>query len=391
MTYFNENDFLAIGKELEISVRDDSPFYGRSHSDIQRALHSDGFNWIESKREYRVKCELIIPPFSYKSEDAISDLSDLFTWLLQNRFRVGLSDNGGHLNVGLKSIVNVTPDQHWLESKSNAISHIANTGRSGVFTGFNNTEEMPLLLSKDVTTRYATHKNQINAFLPRSRHNHDHVNPIDHVAINGRSYNRFMDADVNECDNIIGGKFRYINFGHYTSGRLEFRQFQATLSTRKLSKYCEFIETLFRHSDSTRIDYNSLNDTNLDSPTSLYRNGSRIGVMYSLARVDGGVSTQSLMNATGWDASTIRARFSEIRNHPDIDSRLVVQHDQQTNGHRYGSSDGRYDQNSYEILRSLQLIGSLSLYGANRIGNDSVWGSMSDDCFEYLQQLRPNS
>ena len=53
MTYFNENDFLAIGKELEISVRDDSPFYGRSHSDIQRALHSDGFNWIESKREYR--------------------------------------------------------------------------------------------------------------------------------------------------------------------------------------------------------------------------------------------------------------------------------------------------------------------------------------------------
>ena len=97
------------------------------------------------------------------------------------------------------------------------------------------------------------------------------------------------------------------------------------------------------------------------------------------------------MNATGWDASTIRARFSEIRNHPDIDSRLVVQHDQQTNGHRYGSSDGRYDQNSYEILRSLQLIGSLSLYGANRIGNDSVWGSMSDDCFEYLQQLRPNS
>ena len=249
---------------------------------------------------------------------------------------------------------------------------------------------MPLLLAKDVATRYATHKDQINAFLPRSRWDHRYVKNIDHIAINARHYNLFMESNARECNNLIGGKFHYVNFDKYDEGRIEFRQPQATLNTEKLWRYCEFIDNLFQHSDKTRINYDSANNTNLTSPSTLYRYGSRIHTLYSLARVEGGASTQSLMNSTGWDAPTIRARFSEMRDHPDLDRRLIVQHDQQTNGHRYGSSDGRYDQNGYEVLRSLELIGNLSLHSLNRIGTDSIWGSMSDECFEYFHQRRIN-
>lgn len=387
MTYIKQNDFLVMGTEQEVSTHSDSPYHHRSFRDVHRDLHDDGFTWVNAKHEHCVKTELIIPPFNYHSTQARSDIADLFTWLTDKRFKVGEVDNGGHINVGLKSVVNVTPDQHWQASKSHA-TQMLRIGNNSVTDLYNNEDEMPLLLAKDVATRYATHKDQINAFLPRSRWSHRYVKNIDHIAINARHYNLFMESNVRECDNLVGGKFHYINFNKYDEGRIEFRQPQATLNTEKLFRYCEFIDNLFQHSDKTRINYDSGNNTNLDSPNNLFRNGSRIGVMYSLARVEGGATTQSLMNATGWDAPTIRARFSEIRNHADIDSRLVVQHDQQTNGHRYGSSDGRYDQNGYEVLRSLELIGSLSLYGLNRIGSDSIWGSMSDECFEYFHQRR---
>tara|TARA_A100001391_G_C5070592_1_gene278154 strand:- start:434 stop:1612 length:1179 start_codon:yes stop_codon:yes gene_type:complete len=389
MTYLNGNGFLVMGTEQEISTHPDSPYHHRSFRDVHRDLHNDGFTWVNAKDEYNVKTELIIPPFNYHSTQARSDISDLFTWLTDNRFKVGGVDNGGHINVGLKSIVNATPDQHWQASKNHA-TDMLRVGNNSVVDTFNNENEMPLLLAKDVATRYATHKDQINAFLPRSRWDHRYVKNIDHIAINARHYNLFMESNVRECNNIVGGKFHYVNFDKYDEGRIEFRQPQATLNTEKLWRYCEFIDNLFQHSDKTRINYDSANNTNLTSPSTLYRYGSRIHTLYSLARVEGGASTQSLMNSTGWDAPTIRARFSEMRDHPDLDRRLIVQHDQQTNGHRYGSSDGRYDQNGYEVLRSLELIGNLSLHSLNRIGTDSIWGSMSDECFEYFHQRRIN-
>lgn len=389
MTYLNGNGFLVMGTEQEVSTHSDSPYHHRSFRDVHRDLHNDGFTWVNAKDEYNVKTELIIPPFNYHSTQARSDISDLFTWLTDNRFKVGGVDNGGHINVGLKSIVNATPDQHWQASKNHA-TDMLRVGNNSVVDTFNNENEMPLLLAKDVATRYATHKDQINAFLPRSRWDHRYVKNIDHIAINARHYNLFMESNVRECNNLVGGKFHYVNFDKYDEGRIEFRQPQATLNTEKLWRYCEFIDNLFQHSDKTRINYDSANNTNLTSPSTLYRYGSRIHTLYSLARVEGGVSTQSLMNSTGWDAPTIRARFSEMRDHPDLDRRLIVQHDQQTNGHRYGSSDGRYDQNGYEVLRSLELIGNLSLHSLNRIGTDSIWGSMSDECFEYFHQRRIN-
>ena len=389
MTYLNGNGFLVMGTEQEVSTHSDSPYHHRSFRDVHRDLHNDGFTWVNAKDEYNVKTELIIPPFNYHSTQARSDISDLFTWLTDNRFKVGGVDNGGHINVGLKSIVNATPDQHWQASKNHA-TDMLRVGNNSVVDTFNNENEMPLLLAKDVATRYATHKDQINAFLPRSRWDHRYVKNIDHIAINARHYNLFMESNARECNNLIGGKFHYVNFDKYDEGRIEFRQPQATLNTEKLWRYCEFIDNLFQHSDKTRINYDSANNTNLTSPSTLYRYGSRIHTLYSLARVEGGVSTQSLMNSTGWDAPTIRARFSEMRDHPDLDRRLIVQHDQQTNGHRYGSSDGRYDQNGYEVLRSLELIGNLSLHSLNRIGTDSIWGSMSDECFEYFHQRRIN-
>jgi hypothetical protein len=389
MTYLNGNGFLVMGTEQEISTHSDSPYHHRSFRDVHRDLHNDGFTWVNAKDEYNVKTELIIPPFNYHSTQARSDISDLFTWLTDNRFKVGGVDNGGHINVGLKSIVNATPDQHWQASKNHA-TDMLRIGNNSVVDTFNNENEMPLLLAKDVATRYATHKDQINAFLPRSRWDHRYVKNIDHIAINARHYNLFMESNVRECNNLVGGKFHYVNFDKYDEGRIEFRQPQATLNTEKLWRYCEFIDNLFQHSDKTRINYDSANNTNLTSPSTLYRYGSRIHTLYSLARVEGGASTQSLMNSTGWDAPTIRARFSEMRNNPNIDHRLIVQHDQQTNGHRYGSSSGRYDQNGYEVLRSLELIGSLSLHNLNHIGTDSIWGSMSDECFEYFHQRRIN-
>lgn len=389
MTYLNGNGFLVMGTEQEVSTHSDSPYHHRSFRDVHRDLHNDGFTWVNAKDEYNVKTELIIPPFNYHSTQARSDISDLFTWLTDNRFKVGGVDNGGHINVGLKSIVNATPDQHWQASKNHA-TDMLRVGNNSVVDTFNNENEMPLLLAKDVATRYATHKDQINAFLPRSRWDHRYVKNIDHIAINARHYNLFMESNVRECNNLVGGKFHYVNFDKYDEGRIEFRQPQATLNTEKLWRYCEFIDNLFQHSDKTRINYDSANNTNLTSPSTLYRYGSRIHTLYSLARVEGGASTQSLMNSTGWDAPTIRARFSEMRDHPDLDRRLIVQHDQQTNGHRYGSSDGRYDQNGYEVLRSLELIGNLSLHSLNRIGTDSIWGSMSDECFEYFHQRRIN-
>ena len=66
------------------------------------------------------------------------------------------------------------------------------------------------------------------------------------------------------------------------------------------------------------MDYNAPSSIIVDTPEHPFRRGSRIGVLYTAMRVDGGATTRDLMNATGWSADTIRARVSEIRNRDDI-------------------------------------------------------------------------
>jgi len=113
----------------------------------------------------------------------------------------------------------------------------------------------------------------------------------------------------------------------------------------------------------------------------VFRSGSRIGLIYSMCRSNGGCDVHDLMNATGTTAINIRARISEIR--ARLSDGAVVTHTMQANGNSYG--DGQ-DLARYEILSEYQTQSTgARLMPANRIGLESVWAGLQDDLFEWWQ------
>ena len=382
MAYIQNEMFLTGGYELEISG-------GGTYITWGSRLQEAGFDWVASKYDGTpaVDAEIIIPPFPLHMAGGVDyDLGELFTFIERNGGNVNRRDLGGHVHIGNRAIKNMTPADFWRQSKQ------LMRDRGAFFMPSDDccADVMPLALVKDVIVRYAEYQDTIDGILPQSRRGNRYCRSISRVAPTGNDHAEFMAAsDADSMGAILGGKFSAVNMLTWTrNNTVEFRQHQATMSYEKLDAWCALLDAMFRHSDRYRVDYNAAAVVTVETPATPYRNGSRIGVMWSLMRRDNGATTSDIMNATGWTAETVRARVSEMRRQHGDD--LIICHTQQAYGHRYGTSGGAHDLNGYMVPQSIerQPRGQVGLLPENQRGISTIWAGLNDQTFEYFNRRR---
>ena len=438
MPYTNfETNFLPMGTEFEITHNQraslgsgDSPRQRRQKERFNdtasfkaadenwgyekwgRELRDRGFDWarVEDESTNGVTAEIVTPTFSPRSAAAKADIRRLLNTIeelggcgwrqygWQREVHVGM-----HCHVGIAPVDGsaLTPDAHWVYTK-----HAMAT--SGRFDNGALADVMPLALAKDVITRYAASESELNACFPAWRRTSNGANwacrSISHVA-DGSGYNRFWQAggdSVADAARAAAGvlsvtspKFAVASLDTWARlGTVEFRQAPMTLSADKLWQWLTLLENLFMTSASGRLDWDAIGgatDTR-QTPDQLFRRNSRIGLIYSMCRRDGGATVQEIISATGWDADTIRPRITEIRQRLDATGHngqaAVVTHNQQVYGNAYGASNGRHDLSGYEVLREYTVrnaAGDIPLLPVTRRAPATVWYGLADECFEYWQ------
>ena len=240
-------------------------------------------------------------------------------------------------------------------------------------------EPMDAIAVKDIMNRYKDNQTIINGFFPPSRTNHNMCKPITRTIVGDT---------IEELIYHAMGKYCVINLQPWgRKGTIEFRQASGTIELGKITHWVEFLLTLVAQTVDNRVEIGSEPITITTPENAPFRRGTRVGVVYEMARQRGGVATQEIMNATGGTDADIRRQITEIRNRLEtldfVRSRCVIQHDQATFGNRYG--DGTH-LNGYEIVRSydIQPTGP-RLMPENRIGSASIWASVSDPVFEWFQ------
>lgn len=240
-------------------------------------------------------------------------------------------------------------------------------------------EPMDAIAVKDIMNRYKDNQTIINGFFPPSRTNHNMCKPITRTIVGDT---------IEELIANAMGKYCVINLKPWTSkGTIEFRQASGTIELDKITHWIEFLLTLVAQTVDNRIETGSAPITFTTPETAPFRRGTRVGVVYEMARQRGGISTRDLMDATGGTDGDIRRQISEIRTRLESQgfdrTRAVIQYDQATYGNRYGSGT---DLNGYEIVRTYETISTgAQLLPDNRIGSASIWANVSDPVFEWFQ------
>ncbi len=351
---------LTFGLEVET--------YGRNKELVNRALIDNGIKGCIVKPDGtpNVDCEIVLPPLA--PCDFAFDYIKKVCRVLED---IGCRINrqcGLHVHISNAQALRTNPTD--LSGRS-----IQYTDRTGRFIGgsefFN--DPMDAVAVKDIMTRYAKSQSTINSMFPRSRTNNRYCSTMNLDRLNSaRTIEQLRDATV--------GKFSVINLNHWSNGTIEFRQASGTIEADKIINWVLFLINLVHHTVENRIENGSSSEA-ISTPDQLFRSGSRIGLIYSMCRSNGGANVTDLMNATGTSAINIRARISEIRARLSDDA--VVTHTMQANGNSYG--DGQ-DLARYEILSEYQTQSTgARLMPANRIGLESVWAGLPDDLFEWWQ------
>jgi len=342
--------------------------YGRNKELVNRALIDNDIKGCIVKPDGtpNVDCEIVLPPLAP---------CDFAFDYIKKVCRV-LEDIGCRINRQCGLHVHISNAQTLHANPTNlSASSIQHTERTGRFIGgsefFN--DPMDAVAVKDIMVRYANSQATINSMFPRSRTNNRYCSTMHLDRLNSaRTIEQLRDATV--------GKFSVINLNHWQNGTIEFRQASGTIEADKMIKWVLFLINLVHHTVENRIENGSSSETIL-TPEQVFRSGSRIGLIYSMCRSNGGANVTDLMNATGTSAINIRARISEIRARLSDDA--VVTHTMQANGNSYG--DGQ-DLARYEILSEYQTQSTgARLMPANRIGLESVWACLPDDLFEWWQ------
>ena len=390
MTYLTNTSFLTAGIELEFHNK-----RGQYRSvDQWRTLLTDaGFDWIQVKYDgsANVDVEIVFPPMpAHGAGGALDDIRAVMQFIETNGGKVSKKGCGLHVHIGNRAVKDISPAYYWTHSKGTMAS------RNGYFMPIDDQRHdvMPMALVKDVLIRYANQQNDVDLLLAPSRRENGcqarFCHSIRRIADNGRNRNEFNNAtSANELNQILGRKFASVSLNTWARlGTIEFRQHQATLEIAKLEAWCLLIDAMFRHSDANRIDYSASRTVETSTLEQPYRNGSRIGIMWETIRRDGGATVSEISNVTGWDASTIRARVSEMRSQHGDDA--IICHNQQAYGHSYGTSQGNHDLNGYEAIQSVTrtIEGEAALLPENRLGIASIFAGLDDQTFEYLNSRR---
>jgi len=351
---------FTFGIEIETS--------GQSITEIKNALRHNEINGCIVKPDGTpsVDCEIVLPPLPVC--DFSFDYIKKVCRVLQN---IGCRINrqcGLHVHISNAQTLRNNPTD--LASRS-----IQYTERTGRFIGGSEFfgDPMDAVAVKDIMTRYANAQPIINSMFPSSRTSNRYCNVMRTNRLDtARTIEQLRDATT--------GKFSVINLNHWRNGTIEFRQASGTIEADKIINWVLFLINLVHHTIENRIENGQSSET-ISTPDQLFRSGSRIGLIYSMCRSNGGCDVHDLMNATGTTAINIRARVSEIR--ARLSDGAVVTHTMQANGNSYG--DGQ-DLARYEILSEYQTQSTgARLMPDNRLGLESVWASLPDDIFEWWQ------
>jgi hypothetical protein len=241
-------------------------------------------------------------------------------------------------------------------------------------------EPMTTIAVIDILNRYRDNQSKFNSMFPRSRTNYTYARPILEGTIVGDT--------VRELSNrFTVGKYSVVNLEAWASkGTIEFRQAAGTLNFDKIWNWAEHVVTLVNHSCVNRIGFiQGQTETPVEAP--FRSQHERNAICYLMARRNGGVSTVELMDATGCSDRNIRQAFSAIRDRMEQRgydrNGAVIQHDQMSNGHSYGSGTHL---NGYEIPVTISADEmSTELMAENVIGNPSIWAEISDELFTWWQ------
>ena len=360
------------GLEVEFSLRET----GLTYRDIGRKIQEAGIRGVKCIPDASagVDGEVVFPPLPY-NQFAIDYIKSVIDLLVSNGATIN-SGCGMHVHISNAKIKDgINP----ITLAGQCIQSIHEHGNIDALKLECLDEPMDAIAVKDIMNRYKDSQTSINGFFPQSRTSNGMCKPITRT-IAGNT--------IQELKACTSGKFSVINLEPWTSkGTIEFRQASGTLEMDKILNWVEFLLTLVSQTVDNRIETGSAPVTFTTPETAPFRRGTRVGVVYEMARQRGGVSTRELMNATGGTDADIRRQFSEIRTRLENQgfdrTRAVIQHDQATFGNRYG--DGT-DLNGYEIVRSYETISTgAQLLPENRIGSASIWASISDPVFEWFQ------
>ena len=241
-------------------------------------------------------------------------------------------------------------------------------------------EPMTTVAVIDILNRYRDNQAKFNSMFPRSRTNYTYARPILEGTIAG-------DTVQELANRFTVGKYSVVNLEAWADkGTIEFRQAAGTLNCDKIWNWAEHVVTLVNHSCVNRIGFiQEQTETPVEAP--FRSQHERNAMCYLMARRQGGVSTVELMDATGCNDRNIRQAFSAIRDRMaergyDRNG-AVIQHDQMSNGHQYGSGTHL---NGYEIPTTISIDEmSNELMAENVIGNPSIWAEISDELFTWWQ------
>jgi hypothetical protein len=194
-------------------------------------------------------------------------------------------------------------------------------------------------------------------------------------------------ADINSLISAISTERKYSainllslapnNYSNNVKYTMEFRSHSGSMDMPKLRNWIRFLLNLAYHSIDTRFEQAQ---SMLTTPATIARAGSKAQTVWELARSDNGASTQELMNASNiQSAQRIRVMFSEWRSQlsNSFGQNVIETLTQQHYGHRYTTSNGRYDLNGYRIPKEIQ--GNNSGYIFNGAGDPSIHAGMSQE------------
>ena len=372
-------NLLSEGIEIETS--------GVSVGRIKDAFDQAGIKGCDVKIDHtpNVDAEIALPPLCLFNIDgspcqvAYEYLTSVCRVLNRLGCRVNV-DCGLHVHVGIYPLADDQPSHLWT---ANSISTFHNTGR--YYTEGLQNDAISAVVWYDVLYRYSRQQHLIDRILPPSRTGNRYCYPVHMNAFDRLEANS---ATIESVKALTRGKFSTINFETWSRGTVEFRQHSGTIEAEKIMAWCKLIRTIVNWSRTDRVE-NGTGSTTETTPENPFRNGSRVGVQYSLMR-NGGATTREIMDATGCSEQRVRAAVSEIRNR--IGHSAVVTNTMQANGARYGQGT---DFTSYEILHEITVENSGAvMIPENRIGNASIWSNVDDTDFEYWQartaDLYPN-
>jgi len=315
-----------------------------------------------------VDAEIVTPVYA-NSQVAREHLTTICDALASIGARVN-SKCGLHVHIGNAPLNdNVTPAQF----TGTSIAYSERTG--GYHT--DHADPFDAVIVKDIMVRYTrmqTSRNGINACLPESRRSNRMCQVLDLNTLER------ADTTITDLKAATYGKFSSINLQTWSNGTIEFRQHSGTIEADKIWAWFQFLLNLVTHTLENRVTSGSRAIVR-DTPETPFRNGSRVGVQYTMMRVAGGVSTRDIMDCTGCSEQRVRAAVSEIRTR--VGDAAVITHTQQANGASYGAGT---DHTSYEVQTTFtEHTSGVTLMPDNSIGNASIWAGIPDEAFEWWQ------